>query len=319
MAALTITHTHAEGTLIEGTAKGDGSAAALKANRWRWGRSIGAWYVPHSRDRDAHTWQIDATARELREAGFEVDVEIDNTPRSAEVVETARAERAEARAAALDAKAERRQAAADTAAVSKDAALRALPEGGEPIKVGHHSEGRHRRAIETAHRRMGASIAAQDAADETARRAEVASRAQDRRYGPQQVANRIAKLEAEIRATKRHLDGYTRERGTPYAEQVPAATGSARAHHQQRLEAQQDHLAYWQGVRAEQVASGEVREYTREQISPGDAIRSGGFWHLVARANPKTVSVYLDAERGVVSSYRVPYAQIRDHRPAAQG
>jgi hypothetical protein len=319
MTHLTITHSHAEGTLIAGTAKGDGSAAALKANRWRWGRSIGAWYVPHSRDRDAHTWQINATARELREAGFEVDVEIDNTPRPAEVVETERVERAAGRAAALDTKATRRQDAADRADAASDAADRALPYGGEPIKVGHHSEARHRRAIDTAHRRMGQAVAAQREADETARRAEVAATATDRRYSPQQVANRIAKLEAEIRGTKRHLDGYTRERGTPYAEQVPAATGSARDHHRQRLAAQQDHLAYWQRVRAEQVASGEVREYAREQISSGDTIRSGGSWYLVARANPKTVSVYLDAERGVVSSYRVPYAQIRDHRPAAQG
>ena len=48
---LSITHTHEAGTIIEGTAKGDGSAAILKANRWRWGRSIDAWYVPNSRDR----------------------------------------------------------------------------------------------------------------------------------------------------------------------------------------------------------------------------------------------------------------------------
>ena len=31
---LSITHTHEAGTIIEGTAKGDGSAAILKANRW---------------------------------------------------------------------------------------------------------------------------------------------------------------------------------------------------------------------------------------------------------------------------------------------
>jgi hypothetical protein len=42
---LTITHTHAEGTLIEGTSKGGGTAEALKANAWRWGRSISAWSV----------------------------------------------------------------------------------------------------------------------------------------------------------------------------------------------------------------------------------------------------------------------------------
>lgn len=317
MATLTITHTHAEGTLIEGTAKGDGSAPALKANRWRWGRSIGSWFIPRSRDRDAHTRQIETTARELREAGFTVDVQVDNTARPAAEVEADKAERAADRAAALNAKAGRRQDAADRAAAASDAAGRALPEGGEPIKVGHHSEGRHRRAIDTAHRRMGQAVEAQREADETARRAEIASRATDLRYGPQQVAHRIAKLEAEIRATRRQLDGYTRAPGSPYAEQVPPATGSARQHHLDRLAAQEDHLTYWQNVRAEQIESGEVREFTREQISRGDMIRHGSMWNVVARANPKTVTIYLDAEREITSGYRVPYTQIRDHRPAA--
>ena len=37
---------------------------------------------------------------------------------------------------------------------------------GEPIKVGHHSEGRHRKMFEDAHRNMGNSIKFQDKADE---------------------------------------------------------------------------------------------------------------------------------------------------------
>ena len=42
MTALTIPHTHESGTLIDGTTRGDGTADALKATGWRWGRSIGA-------------------------------------------------------------------------------------------------------------------------------------------------------------------------------------------------------------------------------------------------------------------------------------
>ena len=76
---LTITHTHEEGTLITGTAKGDGTAETLKAHRWRWGRSIGAWYIPHSRDKAAQVRRIEATAAALAEAGFSVAVEIDDT------------------------------------------------------------------------------------------------------------------------------------------------------------------------------------------------------------------------------------------------
>ena len=46
MSALTIPHTSAEGTLIDGTARGDDSAPVLKANGWRWGRSLGCWFHP---------------------------------------------------------------------------------------------------------------------------------------------------------------------------------------------------------------------------------------------------------------------------------
>ena len=78
MSALTITHTHAEGTLIGGTTRGDGSAEILKPQRWRWSRNLGAWYVPQSRDRLARRAQINSTAAALRAAGFTVEVDIDD-------------------------------------------------------------------------------------------------------------------------------------------------------------------------------------------------------------------------------------------------
>jgi hypothetical protein len=316
MTDLTITHSHAEGTLIEGTSKGDGAAAVLKANRWRWGRSIAAWFIPCSRDRHAKTWQIEATAGQLREAGFGVEVVVDDTARPAAEVEADRAARAEDRAQALEAKARRKDAAAAAADERHAAAGAALPEGGEPIKVGHHSEARHRRAIETAHRRMGEVVAADRDAAEAHRRAEVAAKAADRRHSPDQVANRIAKLQAEIRRIRRGLEGYTAHPGSPYAEQVPPVTGPARQRLTADLAAQQDHLSYWQGVREQQVSSGQVAVFSRDQISPEDQILAGGLWHIVARANPKTVTVYADRARGVISSYKVAYDKIRDHRPA---
>ena len=97
MATLTITHTHAEGTLIEGTAKGDKSGLILKECGWARAQSTGRWYVPRSRNRDARQQQIDNTARELREFGFTVDFRIDNTPRSEAEIAAAKAARAAAR------------------------------------------------------------------------------------------------------------------------------------------------------------------------------------------------------------------------------
>ena len=76
-----ITHTREAGTLIEGTAKGDGSNAVLKAAGWRWSRNLGTWYVPHTRDRAARRHLIMSTSEQLREAGIAVEVEINDTAR----------------------------------------------------------------------------------------------------------------------------------------------------------------------------------------------------------------------------------------------
>lgn len=313
---LTITHSHEAGTLIEGTAKGDGTAEALKANRWRWGRSIGAWYVPHSRDKNANQHRIDTTADALRDAGFTVEIYIDNFARPTADVEADKAARADARADALAAKADRKEAAAANAEASHRAAVDRLPEGGEPVKLGHHSAPRHLRAIDRAHNAMGRSVEANRAAEEAQRKAQTASAATGARYAPVTVANRIERLEAEGRKNTRSQTGYTSHQGTPYEHQVPPATGTYR----ERLMVEADRLAeeldYWRGVRAAQVEAGEASNYSREDFSPGDYAQAGGIgssWWKVKRANPKTLT--LEA-RGC--QIKAPYATIIDHKTAAE-
>ena len=84
---LTIIHAAAEGTLIEGTSRGDGTADTLKANGWRWSRALGSWYIPHSRDREPKIAIINRTAEQLTAAGFVVEISIDYERRAAAVVE----------------------------------------------------------------------------------------------------------------------------------------------------------------------------------------------------------------------------------------
>lgn len=102
--SLSISHTHEAGSLLDGTARGDGSNHVLKRHGWRWSRSIECWYLPHSRDRVSKTAVLEATATELRAHGFHVDVDVDDTPRAYDDV--ARDERA--REAAYLARLERR-------------------------------------------------------------------------------------------------------------------------------------------------------------------------------------------------------------------
>lgn len=312
--SLTITHTHPEGTLIEGTAKGDGTAEVLKAHRWRWGRSIGAWYIPHSRDKNAQGHRIEATATALDAAGFTVAVEIDDTARATSEVEADKAARAQDRAEALAAKAQRKAATAEAAEAAHRRAVEQLPPGGEPVKIGHHSESRHRRALNTAHTAMGRTVEADRDAAEAHRRADTASAATGARYAPVTVANRIARLEAEARKVDRHLNGYTAQPGTPYAQEVPPAAGAARERFTVEGDRLVDELDYWRAVRAEQIETGAVVEYSGETISAGDYVKAGnsGSWWKVKRVNPKTVTL---ESRGC--SIKAAYPTLTGHKPAA--
>ena len=117
---LTITHSSTEGTLLEGSSKGDGAYEVLKAVRWayrswRYFPSIGAIGVRQSRDKPPTLGFIDASARALQEAGWDVEVVIDGAPRAFDDQEQARADRMDDRAEALHTKAEAKEQEANTA------------------------------------------------------------------------------------------------------------------------------------------------------------------------------------------------------------
>ena len=132
---------------------------------------------------------------------------------------------------------------------------------------------------------------------------------------PRQQRHALLQLEAEGRALSRQLAGYTADRGTPYAEAIPAATGRRREAITADLKENRDQLTYWQAVRAQQVQDGATAEYGPETIPPGDKIRAAGTWWTVARVNKVTCSVWADPGRRVLSSYRVRYTQVSEHRP----
>ena len=312
---LTITHTHAEGTLIEGTSKGDGAGQVLKAHGWRWGRSIGAWYVPHSRDRAPKTATIEATAGALKAAGWTVAQQIDRAARSTAEIEADKIARAQDRAAGLAAKAERRTEAAEAAYERHLRDMAALPEGGEPVKVGHHSETRHRRDLARADASMRRQIEATEEAREAQDRAQAASQATARRYAPVTVANRIETIRAEIRKHQRTLEGYTRTIGG-HRETFPPASGGHRQRLLETLADLQDQADYWQQVRAAQIAEGTATNYGPEMVSKGDAVKISGQWVRVARANAKSVSVeiLIRPETGYTVTHRAPWAHVQDHR-----
>ncbi|MDL5351158.1 DUF3560 domain-containing protein [Microbacterium sp. zg-YB36] len=305
VATLTITHTHEAGTLIEGTARGDGSAEVLKGQRWRWGRSIGAWFVPNSRDRLPAMHTINATRDALTAAGFAVELEVSTERRDMAEVEAGKIERQAARVEALEAKAQRKDAADDAAYARALGALKSLPEGGEPIKIGHHSEGRHRAGIAKADRAMRASVEAGKAASEARAKAEIASHTTDARYAPARVARRIETLEVDGRKLARSIERSqaNAEEGRAAAEMTEddtrrflATDRAERAEaHTARLQLMADEnaeqLEYWRGIRAAQIEEGKAGDYSPATIAKGDLVRYRfANAAIVIRVNPKTVT-----------------------------
>ncbi|WP_055475979.1 DUF3560 domain-containing protein [Gordonia sp. HS-NH1] len=325
MTTIDITHTAADGTLADGMIRGDGTYEILRANGFRWFRSLGMMGIQSSRDRQPNEYKINRAARALTEAGHTVTVEIDRTHRDPAQAETDRANRQADRVAALENKAARRAADAEAAWTAEQRATAALPPGGEPIKVGHHSEGRHRRAIDRAHNALTEAVAADREADHAAQRAESAARTTALRNSPVTVANRIQKLETEQRADQRALDGHTRTlftdaRGMKHTEETTAATGEYRERLIARMAERAANITYWQGIRDAQIADGTAGDYSPDTITAGDLVkvRHQG-WTPVLRTNKKTVSVETPAPfGGRMIRHTVPYPEIQGHRPQSE-
>lgn len=290
---LEISHSHEEGTLLSGTTRGDGSGEVVKACGWRWSRYLGCWYVQRSRDRDADMALIGRTVERLREAGFAVGVEVDNVRRGRAEVEECQGRRSQERAQALAAKAARHGEQARLAHEVADHASAAVPPGGEPIKVGHHSEAGHRRSIERAQTTLSAAVAADHAVRETQRRAAAAAAATGHRFAPAVVGGRIDRLEAEVRKLRRLLDAGGTDQ---YRERIQGLLARA-----------VDDLTYWREVRGQQLQDGSAPQFGPGDVEVGGAIViNGETAYRVVRVNPKTVT----ATSGTTTS-RVRYHQIK--------
>ena len=107
MTDLTITHTPIDGTLIDGTTRGDGVGRVLKASGWHWSSNLDSWYIPRSRDRQPDQTKIEATRASLEAEGFSVELAIEHGWRSTPDVESGQIAHEAARAGWLADKAER--------------------------------------------------------------------------------------------------------------------------------------------------------------------------------------------------------------------
>ena len=268
---------------------------------WRWGRSLGMWFIPRSRGSAPKRSLIDHTAQALRDAGFGVTISIDATIGDRGVSEREREQRSHERAERLTARAARH----DVIARGRDAAAQRIADGipfGQPILVGHHSQARaerdHRRIVANAE----ASIAHHDQAERDRSAAQTAAASTSARQNPVTVANRIERLAAQVRREQREVNSFDAAGGDE--------SSAYRVRRVESLAIAQADLEYWEGVRGQQVQDGTASNYSRETVKVGDAVKIRGQWRRVARCNAKSVSV----ETGYSWTDRAPWWEVQDHR-----
>ena len=300
MTAITIKHTHEDGTLVHGTSKGDGVYELIgprTAARFRFFPSIKMIGIPQSRDHLAKRWQIDQARKALEAAGFEVVVEIDDTPRDVAEVKADRAGRLDDRYERLTAKAARNAAESEARRARADEIADAR--NGQPRLAGHHSA-RHwdadQKRLEQNDR---AAHAAYREAERAAAAASVVGSADAYRERPPVIIRRIDRLEAELRQTMHHING-TRPandwRGAYYAPERKPASGEWLEQLTARKTFLEHQLEADRAALAEHEASGYIR-LTRETIHKGDTVFWGATWGdgvagaTVTRVNPKTVTL----------------------------
>ncbi|MER6604241.1 DUF3560 domain-containing protein [Streptomyces parvus] len=284
-----ITHTRREGTLIEGTSRGDGSAEILRLREYgrtqrqpfRWSRNLDCWYLPHSRDHATYTPSLELLAQRLRDAGFEVTLTIDNADRrSFSDAEKEREEKAEGRA-------ERFGGYAASATQNSEAAWKSSHEiserfaFGQPILVGHHSEGRARRDHARMDNAMRKSIGERDRADHWTGRAQAAANYERFKKDPGRTLRRLDKLRADLRAVEKWQRG-------------ESAKGFSRSPADPELETEHQELTeeiqHWEQVIKDAEAEG-FKMWSKADFTRGDFVLYRGTWYEVLRVNPKSVTI----------------------------
>ncbi|MGW0825267.1 DUF3560 domain-containing protein [Streptomyces sp. NPDC002845] len=285
-ADIVIRHTHEDGTTVEGSAKGDGVWEALRPLGWTYRRTPGI-FIRGSRYKGADRWKINRAADAVRALGLSCAVVIEETMSFAER-EAARVDAAEERTERFTDRAGRAAASSQSARDASDRIGERFWMG-QPILVGHHSEGRARRDQERMHNAMRKSIAEGERAGYWASRAAAADAYERYRKNPGRTLRRIEKLEAERRGVLRERDGVD-DNGRTADVWRRKPSEARREELTRRLAEYDEELTYW----AETIKEAERRGFKvwgRADFIKGDFVRWRGSWYEVTRVNAKTATV----------------------------
>lgn len=290
---ITIAHSHAEGTLVHGTDRGDGTNHVIKATGggWRFSRHIGvdgAWYLPRSRDRHPDAVKIEQLAAALREAGYQVEISVDDTPRATGEVEADRAERVTGRTERYTELAESRRSSGAARLEQVRQARGRIPLG-QPVLDARDANYRER-----LHRREDSARAELAAGEHWRQRADAAQTTQRYRHNPRVTLRRIERLEADQRRWQRRLaevrSGGSHGQYAPGGRYAEAAAASiTRA--EEAIARLSEQITYWYTQLEALKNTGQWAPWGPDHFRVGDQVKILGAWYPVLRVNRKSLTV----------------------------
>ncbi|WP_067481893.1 DUF3560 domain-containing protein [Actinomadura hibisca] len=333
---IVISHTFETGTVVYGTSRNDSTASIIHQIGFRPSNSLpehpehgdAYWYVPSTRRHLAKTDKIDRCAEALREADYDVTVEIDHTTLPTTPfaeLEQDRYDRANARADRLDGWAQSASAKGEAMIAQVDEERSHIPLG-QPHLIGHHSFNRTVRQEEKRNAKEQRGLEHVRRGRHWAKRAEDAATYQKGREAIRTTINRIDRLEAEVRRLKREMLpredywtiwlgglGYRRQRESfrdRFAQlpvgskilaldlrrnlakiQIVRSEGSL-AICAALVAMREEEITYWKRHLEETRAAKGIRVWTREDFAVGDFAKVGTRFYEIARRNPKTLTVH---------------------------
>lgn len=294
----------AGGAVIEGTIKGDaGHRAALSAIGARWSRNLMAWYLPRTLLPATRDAKVRHFADLAAAAGTTVTIERPTELLPVEQQRADKADRLEDRAHGLEDTSARRLAESAAAEAIERRISASIPMG-QPILVGHHSEGRHRRDLARMEAAFRKSLTTERAGLDAQRRASAILTTLERGQSPITIGNRIERQEAELRTLRRPANSAA---GTP--------TTQARSDaHAERITTLTQSIALDRAALTQLEASGAIVDWSTK-VTAGDHVRVCGEWRHVIRANKTTVTVQTDHSW----TARAPWREVSAARRVTDG
>lgn len=326
MTTITITHTPAEGTLTDELVRGDGSYEILLAKGFTWFRSLGVMGVKYSRDHAPKLTLIERAITALEDAGFDVVAELDVDPRPAAEAEADKRERLSYRAERLEQKAEKLTATGVALEKAAHQVYDMIPFG-QPILVGHYSEGRHRRLLDRTWAKLGKGYALMAEGERVAEKAKAAVYNAETSPNPRALARKIQTLTADINRWQRSLDGTVAPRNAAYGDTARPATGTYRDELLLKIEYARNEIDYAEaqiqaakdaGVTLYDKDSFDKAEVKAGRVSVKCWAGDSDGYAKVTRVNAKTVSIERHPREGVTWAETIPYDKVFGIRVAVE-